>query len=48
MGLKIVFMGTPSFASHMLEGLISSAHKVVAVVTEVAVVLVDCLQEQHH
>ena len=33
MGLKIVFMGTPLFASHMLEGLISTAHKVVAVVT---------------
>ena len=33
MGLKIVFMGTPLFASHMLEGLISTSHKVVAVVT---------------
>jgi methionyl-tRNA formyltransferase len=33
MGLKIVFMGTPLFASHMLEGLISTTHKVVAVVT---------------
>lgn len=33
MGLKIVFMGTPGFASHMLEGIISSAHEVVAVVT---------------
>lgn len=33
MGLNIVFMGTPSFASHMLEGLIASSHKVVAVVT---------------
>jgi methionyl-tRNA formyltransferase len=33
MGLKIVFMGTPEFASHMLDGLISSTHTVVGVVT---------------
>jgi methionyl-tRNA formyltransferase len=33
MGLRIVFMGTPEFASHMLDGLISSTHTVVGVVT---------------
>jgi methionyl-tRNA formyltransferase len=33
MGLKVVFMGTPAFASYMLEGLISSSHRVVGVVT---------------
>ena len=33
MGLKVVFMGTPAFASYMLEGLISSNHHVVGVVT---------------
>jgi methionyl-tRNA formyltransferase len=33
MGLRIVFMGTPEFASHMLDGLISSNHTVVGVVT---------------
>lgn len=33
MGLRIVFMGTPDFASHMLTGLISSHHTVVGVVT---------------
>ena len=33
MGLKVVFMGTPAFASYMLEGLISSNHRVVGVVT---------------
>ena len=33
MGLNVVFMGTPAFASYMLEGLISSNHRVVGVVT---------------
>jgi methionyl-tRNA formyltransferase len=33
MGLKVVFMGTPAFASYMLEGLISSSHRIVSVVT---------------
>lgn len=33
MGLNVVFMGTPHFASYMLEGLISSNHRVVGVVT---------------
>ena len=33
MGLNVVFMGTPTFASYMLEGLISSNHRVVGVVT---------------
>lgn len=33
MGLDIVFMGTPLFAKHMLQGLYESHHRVVAVVT---------------
>jgi len=33
MGLNVVFMGTPLFAKHMLEGLYSSEHRVLAVVT---------------
>ena len=33
MGLKIVFMGTPGFARHMLESLVTSSHSVVGVVT---------------
>ena len=33
MGLKIVFMGTPGFARHMLESLVASSHSVVGVVT---------------
>lgn len=33
MGLKLVFMGTPLFAKHMLQGLYQSQHEVLAVVT---------------
>lgn len=33
MGLTLVFMGTPLFSKHMLEGLLRSDHKVLAVVT---------------
>lgn len=33
MGLKIVFMGTPEFAVHILERILDSEHEVVAVVT---------------
>jgi len=33
MGLKLVFMGTPLFAKHMLQGLYQSQHDVLAVVT---------------
>ena len=33
MGLKIVFIGTPGFARHMLESLVASSHSVVGVVT---------------
>ena len=33
MGLRIVFMGTPAFASYMLEKLLDSSHEIVGVVT---------------